>query len=580
MVMREMKVKNSIRWQMVVVICGVIFVSFLMFATIIRNILIDDYRELMQKNDKQLLQILSHNIENAISKPLELEHTAAISPLLVQLNEEDKIKMLKGILMEDSSFELLSIIDPDGTHITNSIPTNQSLESLYKEYKELKNGTGFGISNVHYSNSTQNLIFTFVQDLKSNDTNNGAIIAHIKLNDIRDAVMKYNNQSHTAVYLIDNEGTAIAQPDSIGDGLYNYKSMKVTKFQRDHGSIIVQDKNGNFKTTERAITVPTGFADSISLAIHGASGETQYSNEIGEKFFCVYQPIKLPFVNTKWTLILTHSEADMTAIIDRLFVKALVAGFIMLIFASFTILYFSDRLTKPIFQIVEMANRVRAGDLSGQLNIKDENEIGLLAENINHMIQGLRATRQKSKEAENQIKAIAYHDTLTGLPNRMHFMIYLRDIFEKSIHGRFYASLLFIDVDKFKSVNDTYGHAVGDGLLIAFSKRIVDIAGRKEIACRFGGDEFLLFLVGYDANATKYMCEKLVKVMREPFNISGNEFSLSTSIGAALFPKDASSIDELMEKADAALYVSKRNGRDQYNFYEEGMQTKPIDERD
>ena len=188
------------------------------------------------------------------------------------------------------------------------------------------------------------------------------------------------------------------------------------------------------------------------------------------------------------------------------------------------------------------------------------------------MIQGLRANREKSKEAEKRIKNIAYHDTLTGLPNRMHFMVYLRKMFEKNIVGRFYGALLFVDVDKFKSVNDTYGHAVGDGLLIEFSKRIIEIAGRKEIVCRYGGDEFLLFLPGYDFGDTQATCDRLVNAMRKPFDISGNQFKLSTSIGAALFPKDAKDIDELMHKADTALYVSKRSGRDQYNFYNEKME--------
>ena len=261
----------------------------------------------------------------------------------------------------------------------------------------------------------------------------------------------------------------------------------------------------------------------------------------------------------------------MIANLEHMFSNAILIGLIILLIASMTIMSFAEKLVQPIFKIVEMANRVRAGDLSGQLKIDSDNEIGLLADNINHMIQGLRATQKKRKEAENYIRNIAYHDTLTGLPNRMHFMVYLREMLDKSVMGRFYGSLIFIDVDKFKMINDTYGHAIGDGLLIAFAKRIIEIAGRKEIACRYGGDEFLLFLPGYNFGDTESTCKRLVMKMREPFNISGHEFELSASVGAAMFPQDADNIDELMEKADAALYVSKRNGRDQYNFYIKDM---------
>ena len=610
-VVNKMQVKNSIRWQMVVVICGVIFVSFLLFSTVVRNILIDDYRQLVQNNDRQLLQILSYNISKSMSKPLGLEHLAAVYPSLMKLDDQGKYQVLLRTLLEDSSFEMLSVVSTDGTHTTNTLPTEENPSELYQKLKSVnvvssnspdkeqnpnikEKGESVSdikdrsmatikeafISPVRYADSTKNLVLTFVHEIKENNQVQGAVVANINLKSIYDIVMNFNGEHHSSVYLIDQDGTAIAQPSEIGEGLFNYDTLKVSQTQHNHSGYVLYDENGQVMTSEKDFSAPQGLVDIIQLAKRGESGESEYTNNSGEKFFCVYQPVDLPFVDTNWSIILVHASADMTALIDNLFVKALVIGFIMLIFASFTILYFSERLTKPIFQIVEMANRVRAGDLSGQLHIKNDNEIGLLADNINHMIQGLRATRRKSRETEKQIKAIAYHDTLTGLPNRMHFMIYLREMLERNIKGRFYGALLFIDVDKFKSINDNYGHAAGDDLLIAFANRIVEIAGRKEIVCRFGGDEFLLFLPGYNDTDAKAVCEQLVKIMRNPFNISGNEFSLSTSIGAALFPKDADNIDDLMEKADAALYVSKRNGRDQYNFFVEGMETVLVDERD
>ena len=576
-----MQVKNSIRWQMVVVICSVIFVSFLLFSTTVRNILLDDYREVMQNNDRQSLQILSFDITKAIAKSLMLIDSASHNPDIMQLNEQEKVNILSQVLNEDNSFELLSIINADGTQVANALPTKLTANEIFQEYQELKNQNEMAIGPIRYSNSTKNIVLPCIHKIEYNGEVQGVIVANINLSYLREKIMNYNDGNKVSLYLLDQSGMAISHPDGLSEGLYNYKTLRKTRFQRDHGGYIIYDENGNPKIEDKPFIAPTSFVDIIRLVVeHNGKGDTEYSDDHGKKFFCVYQLVDLPFINDNWSLLLVHADNDMTSLIDKLFVKALVAGFIMLIFASFTIIYYSEKVTKPIFQIVEMANRVRAGDLSGQLNIQDENEIGLLADNINHMIQGLRLTRQKTKETENQIKAIAYHDTLTGLPNRMHFLIYLRNTLDKAIHGRFYASLLFIDVDKFKSVNDNYGHAVGDGLLIEFSKRIVEIAGRKEIACRFGGDEFLLFLVGYDYEDTKSVCDRLVKTMREPFIISGNKFFLSTSIGAALFPKDADGIEALMEKADAALYVSKRNGRDQYNFFEEGMETVPIDERD
>ena len=111
--------------------------------------------------------------------------------------------------------------------------------------------------------------------------------------------------------------------------------------------------------------------------------------------------------------------------------------------------------------------------------------------------------------------------------------------------------------------------------MIEFGKRLVEIVGSKDFVCRYGGDEFLIFLPTHSEHIAMFIATSLVKRMRDTFNIAGHEFKLSASLGVALMPKDSTNIDELLIKADAALYVSKRNGRDQFNFYQEGMATAP-----
>ena len=497
-----MENRNSIRWQSVIFICSTIFLSFLAFFVIVRHVLIDDYRQITLKNDLQLTQIISHNINHIIKDSVR-----------------DKV-------INDK----------------------------------------FDISPVHYMINNQDVVFSFVKD--------DVIINDVSLFNVIEFINNFNKENAAFIHLIDSNGKSIAQPHIFGEGIFDYYNMTCTSFQRDDKGYVVKDKDGKIILNERPFEISQGFVDIIHNAVEGKSGSTSFRNDkTGKVYFCIYQPLELPFTDKTWSIILVNSSIDMMMTVDGLFRNAILGGFIILLIATYTLMYFSEKMTEPIFKMVEMANRVRAGDLSGQLNIKANNEIGLLADNINHMIQGLRIARQKSRENENQIKAIAYRDTLTGMPNRIHFMIFLRDLLGKSVQGRLYGALLFVDVDKFKSVNDTYGHAVGDGLLIEFSERIVEVIGRKEIACRYGGDEFLLFLPCYNYEDAKSTCELLVKKMREPFNIYGNECHLSTSIGAAMFPTDAENIDELMEKADAALYVSKRNGRDQYNFYKKGMVT-------
>ena len=344
------------------------------------------------------------------------------------------------------------------------------------------------------------------------------------------------------------------------------KTMTYAIPAKNVAGYVEYDKRGHLKLREASFEAPQGLTNSIRSAIKGESG----SFESEGVFYC-YQPIKLPIVKTSWALVIVHPTTAMISSLDKIIYRAMFGGVVIVTLLAFAMAKYAEKITEPILKMAAMANRVRAGDLSGQLDIQAENEIGELANNINHMIRALRATQEKSKQSEQQLKVTAYYDGLTGLPNRNHFLIRLRKIIGKSVQGRFYGALLFVDVDKFKSVNDTYGHAVGDGLLIEFSKRIVDIVGSKESTCRYGGDEFLLFLIGFNEEDTNSVCNSLVNKMREPFNISGNEFKLSASVGVALMPKDATDLDDLMEKADSALYTSKRNGRDQFTFYVEGM---------
>ena len=561
--------KKSIQWQLVTIIVGAIVVSFAAFLLIMRYFMVDDYKQFMQTNDLQTAQILSSQVGQTLARPLRREHMIASYPSLMGMSPTEQLNLIRQFSLDETSYELFALLNADGVATVKVVGEIDSAH--IKQRLDSLNGTG-NISSAYRSPVTHDLIFTSVQRIEHDGKLEGTIVSDISLSPLQSFINDFNHRSDLSAYLFDQNGVAIAQPSWFGEGLFNYETLKVIKQSTDN--------DGNVLENETDFRAPIGLVRAMQAAQRGGSGETTYRDQENNEYFCIYRPIPLPHTDKNWALVLTHSATTINVILNKLFLRALLGGMLISLLTLGVVIYFSRELTEPLRQIIEMANRIRAGDLSGQLKVKSDNEIGVLADNINYMIQGLRATRKKSQDAETKIKAIAYHDALTGLPNRTHFLIYLRQMMDKSIQSRFYGALLFIDVDKFKMVNDTYGHAVGDGLLIAFAKRIIEIAGRKEVACRFGGDEFLLFLLGYDATDTKTICEKLVKSMREPFEISGHKFSLSTSVGAALFPKDATNIDDLLERADAALYVSKRNGRDQYNFYVEGMETTPIEDRD
>src|ERR687892_76048 len=181
-------------------------------------------------------------------------------------------------------------------------------------------------------------------------------------------------------------------------------------------------------------------------------------------------------------------------------------------------------------------------------------------------------------QAERQLRHIAYHDSLTGLPNRIAFEAHLEQTLGAT-EGRAAHAVLFVDLDDFKLVNDSFGHAAGDELLRAVADRLRAATRAEEVVARHGGDEFLLLIAGVegaggvpDVEAARDMAEAVARrvrrALRAPFIVAGVEIVVSASIGISLFPLDASDTQTLLKHADAAMYKAKDDGRDRFEVYE------------
>ncbi len=129
-------------------------------------------------------------------------------------------------------------------------------------------------------------------------------------------------------------------------------------------------------------------------------------------------------------------------------------------------------------------------------------------------------------------------------------------------------ALILIDLDKFKPVNDTFGHPVGDALLQIVSKMISSFCRETDVVARLGGDEFAILMVNpQSTEAVAILAEKIVPALRKPFNIMGNEVQIGTSLGISIYPGDGDTEESLIQNADKALYEAKEAGRNTYRFY-------------
>ena len=186
----------------------------------------------------------------------------------------------------------------------------------------------------------------------------------------------------------------------------------------------------------------------------------------------------------------------------------------------------------------------------------------------------LQAEVNERRSAEARLDHLAHHDPLTGLPNRLMFAEQLKKSISNTARGERRLAVLFIDLDRFKEVNDTLGHSFGDKLLVDVTHRLVTRLRAGDSLARIGGDEFICILEDIkDAAEAGYTADKLIELLIEPFQILEHEIYIDASIGICIYPADGEDVDTLVRNADTAMYQAKEHGRGRSHFYAAEMTT-------
>ncbi|NOY67072.1 MAG: EAL domain-containing protein [Gammaproteobacteria bacterium] len=180
---------------------------------------------------------------------------------------------------------------------------------------------------------------------------------------------------------------------------------------------------------------------------------------------------------------------------------------------------------------------------------------------------------------EEKIKYIAYHDSLTGLANRDLYRYKVEGAIEQAKRNESLAAILFIDLDRFKQINDSLGHNVGDELLKQVASRLLECVRTSDTVARQGGDEFTILLEGVKhVDEIVQVCKRINASIRQTYKIDGNELFSSASIGVTVYPFDDLKVDHLLKDADTAMYEAKESGRDKYIFFSTGMKRANVDQ--
>ena len=237
------------------------------------------------------------------------------------------------------------------------------------------------------------------------------------------------------------------------------------------------------------------------------------------------------------------------------------------------------RISVPVKRLTVATRRLAAGERSVSAHSSGSAEIAELADAFNAMASkisaaegGLRAHQavleQHVEDRTRALHHLAHHDPLTELPNRRHLAARLSAALTAAAHGGTRIALLFVDLDNFKSVNDTLGHRFGDRVLQMVGLRLQQALGGQAFIARLGGDEFTVLIE--DALSADHVCEqaaKVIEALQKPLAVDGRQLSTSASVGATIYPDHARDPDALLRTADVALFHAKDLGRNRYALY-------------
>ena len=260
---------------------------------------------------------------------------------------------------------------------------------------------------------------------------------------------------------------------------------------------------------------------------------------------------------------LARSLDEALAPYHRLAAILLVIGAIALLFSVAGGVAIARGITRPIHDLAEASRRIEDGDFSQAVEVKSKDEVGDLARRFNLMREGLAAR-------EGQIVRLAYRDVLTDLPNRRLFNDRLGVALETCRRSSSSLTVLVMDLDRFKQINDTLGHQTGDLVLQQVAARLRTLLRKSDTVARLGGDEFAILLTNTTGDEAEYTAAKIVEALEEPFKIGEHTLDVRASIGVAAYPTQGEDADTLVRRADTAMYAAKRGNRG-YALYQASL---------
>ena len=341
----------------------------------------------------------------------------------------------------------------------------------------------------------------------------------------------------------------------------------------ESGYVFATDGDGQILFGRAGLSLPKNFMHLVNSS--GAMAGKVFAAEING----MPTQLNLRRMNDNLLLFAASPQSDMRTITAQSSLVVLLGVLSVVVFTGGGLVVVLARyIVRPVLRLGAVAVEIGTGHWDVKSGIESADEIGDLARSVEDMARNL-------KDADDRVRFLAYHDNLTGLPNRAMFRDYLTRALSQAERAGQKLGVLFLDIDGFKRINDTLGHQTGDLLLKEVARRLssrlreedmvahLDESAKPDgLLARLGGDEFVVLLTGVaDLHGPGAVARRFIKALGETMSLDGQECQIGASIGIAIFPDDGSDAGELIKNADIAMYHAKSLGKNAYQYFQSSM---------
>jgi diguanylate cyclase (GGDEF)-like protein len=519
---------------------------------------------------------ISKELNYAKKQKIGLEYNFALDKLTGDIQKH------RGLLTVYLSGDVVfnKYIDEDENNIKRDIEEIDILNSKYDEELKVKdkwNKLNSLWLEVRNNISIYNREESFDEHTKliANINDMSQYVADISLLRVQEKIENHyiaNDLINTLPNIIDQMGQAraIGARSAVKENLTSYdsesleyitKEIKQSLKETEKSMKVISNNLNDKKQLEQSYE---GAIKAVDDLIYTLNSEFSYKKDItiGPDEFFFYATEKMDEVKklsmVEADILLKESESQIR---DLDFSRNLITLSVLAILASIIYLFlgFYKSILDSILSIKGVAAKIAEGDLSERIHLECEDEVREIGDSVNKMLDRLIDNYHEVRRARDISENVANHDWLTGVPNRAFFMRKLEDLIEEYKDTETKFAILFLDLDRFKWINDNLGHQMGDIVLKEVAKKLVDVIKKKGIVCRLGGDEFTVILTEFqDKNDIMDIVAKIEKYIEEPLTLGNNKYSVGASIGSVIYPDEADGLDELIQKADIAMYDEKR----------------------